>query len=285
MSINNNVISPERIEAIYTELERMHIHLEPEPLRFGPEDLQNKTAHAQNMLSRVEQITTAILHEFHVTQRKHLSHSKRLDIKTKDLIANNEEVAKGSSIKDRMSRAHTYLIEDIREVDDLEIAIRDYELVLEVLKAKRSELKNLQQRIKDQFRMVQEEISLGGNWGRPRTPYKAISPGQGRATFEDSEDIDRLLHGVDSVLNEVEVDDYDEEDEEDEEVIISSPEELKISALKDASEIDLPFGDTGLDSETQIEDIFSSLEVSDPDIKDISMINSEIDLDDLLSEI
>lgn len=275
MSILDKLIDSDRIDQIYSELETMTVELDPDPLRHGPEALQDKTAKAQNFLSRVERITTQVGHEYHISQRVHLSKSKTVELKTKHLIASDEDVAKGSSIKDRISRAHVKLEEEVLELDQLEIAIQDYELVIDMLKTKRSELKNLQQRIKDQFRMAQEEISLGGKWGRPRKPYAEMEPGQGFATFDDMEDVDQILEDVDDIII--------KNDEEEKNVKVYAPEVNKVleeKEKKDSSDLNLPDGDTGLNSK----DVISTLEALEIENQS-SISNEELEMEDILSSL
>lgn len=187
-------MTEERMASIYKEIEGMSVELDPDPILHGPEVLQRKTAEAQNYLSRLERIVTQLQHEFFTKQRQLISKNKAIELETKHLIATDERVKSGSSIKDRIAKAHVILNEKVEEVNDLDIQIQTYEFVLGTLKAKRAELKNLQLRIKDQFRIVQEEINLGASWGRPRSPYAEV-------TREDGDKVSNSLAEMDAILD------------------------------------------------------------------------------------
>lgn len=187
-------IDEEAIDSLYEEVKTMMVMLDPDPLRYGPERLNNKTAETQNYLSRVERILTQIVHDHHIMSRRHLALEADLDLQTKDLIAHDAEVRSGSSYKDRIARAHMKLHKQFILKNQLHGTIHDLEIITEVLKAKRSELKNIQQRLKDQFRICQEEISLNARWGHPRGADIDLKPA---ADYDDMMEVHKLIAEVD----------------------------------------------------------------------------------------
>lgn len=203
MTEKKDILDIAQIDHIYATLLKMSVELDPDPLRHGPERLNQKTAAAQNMLSRLERILTQITHEHHIISRRYLVQEKDLDLQVKDLIANNLEVAGGSSYKDRQARAHMLLATELAELTRAEVALRDMEILTEVLKTKRSELKNLQQRLKDQFRICQEEIGLGARWRHPRASSLELEPGYSLPSFEDVESFKVLEVKVGAAVAEV----------------------------------------------------------------------------------
>jgi hypothetical protein len=227
-------MNEEEVNAIYEEVMAMTMNLDPDPIRYGPESLQDKNASVQNFLSRLERISMNVNHKYHIAQRSRLRKSQILEMRTKDLIANDEHVRSGASIKDRTARAHMILRDEVEEVDALDLMLGDCELVLKVLNTKRNELKNLQQRIKDQFKMVQEEIALGGRWGRPRMGFADVNATDSDAVMKSLAEIDVHISEPGEVSNF-------------EDIFESIPvDEIKNQAEKDNEESDL-------------EDILSSL--------------------------
>ena len=90
------------------------------------------------------------------------------------------------------------------------MGIQDLDAVLSVIRAKRTDLKDIQGRLRDQFKICQEEIGLGGRWGSrlPKDSTFELETGQGRAVAADAESIDDLIgemegeiHGVTSVAS------------------------------------------------------------------------------------
>jgi hypothetical protein len=55
---------------------------------------------------------------------------------------------------------------EAEEIDRLTANVEDLEAVLTVVRTKRADLKDIQGRLKDQLKVCQEEISLGGRWGK-----------------------------------------------------------------------------------------------------------------------
>lgn len=211
----------ETVNNIYEEVSGMTLELDPDPIRYGPESLQKKNATVQNFLSRLERISTDVNHKYHIAQRTRLRKSNILEMRTKDLIANDEHVRSGASIKDRTARAHMILRSEVEEVDDLDLMLGDCELVLKVLSTKRNELKNLQQRIKDQFKMVQEEINLGGRWGRPRSGFADVTAADADAIMDQVADLDlniapqtEEVENFDDIFSSISVDDVKKKQEE-----------------------------------------------------------------------
>lgn len=179
------LLNQDKLDAVYAEILGMTVPLDPDPLAYGPERINQRTAETQNMLSRVERLLTQTVYEHHVFTRQQLASETDLEFQTEHLIARDPEIAGGSSYKDRLARARMKLGKEIEKLNLLTQACSDLEILSEVLKTKRSELRNLQQRLKDQFRICQEEIGLGARWGRPRPPEIELEPGQGTATFGD----------------------------------------------------------------------------------------------------
>jgi hypothetical protein len=88
---------------------------------------------------------------------------------------------------------------------NLSMGIQDLDSVLSVIRVKRTDLKDIQGRLRDQFKICQEEIGLGARWGSrlPQDSSFELETGQGRAVAADADVISDLigemegeLHGV-----------------------------------------------------------------------------------------
>lgn len=164
---------------IYEELATLHVELDDDPLLYGPKRLNGKIAQTRKMLTRCEQIFLELSRRLHGCQREHRKQAALLEMLKQDLLANDPEVRAGRNIADRDATAAIKLRPQIEEAQKLEEATTDLGTVLVVVKAKRMDIKDMQNRLKDQIKICQEEIGLNGRWGS-QTPDKTplLTPGQ-----------------------------------------------------------------------------------------------------------
>ena len=81
-------------------------------------------------------------------------------------MANDPHVRSGRSQQEREALASTQLVHIQSKINPCKLAVHDLEDVLKVIKAKRTDLKDLQGRIRDQLKLCQEQIALGQRWGQ-----------------------------------------------------------------------------------------------------------------------
>ena len=92
------------------------------------------------------------------------------------LMASDPQVKVGRSQAEREALAATKLTKHIIQINELQLAVQDLESADKVVKGKRNDLKNLQATLKDQFRLCQEQIALGGRWGRSLASSSSHNP-------------------------------------------------------------------------------------------------------------
>ena len=167
------------IGGIYEELSTLHVDLDDDPLLYGPKRLNGKIAQTRKMLTRCEQIFLELSRRLHGCQREHRKQTALLEMLKQDLLANDPEVRAGRNIADRDATAAIKLRPQIEDAQKLEEATTDLGTVLVVVKAKRIDIKDMQNRLKDQIKICQEEIGMNGRWGS-QTPDKTspLTPGQ-----------------------------------------------------------------------------------------------------------
>jgi hypothetical protein len=112
----------------------------------------------------------------------------------KNLLTNDPEVRAGRNLADRDAIASMKLKDEVENVSHLESVLDDLETLVTVIKAKRSDLRDVQGRLRDQMRLCQEEIGLGGRWGSRVPPGVQIdlngeAPRENRTTLRDLQDI------------------------------------------------------------------------------------------------
>jgi hypothetical protein len=158
------VVDEQRVCSIFSELEGMEIELDPDPLLYGPRRLNKKVASTRGMLTRCERVFLQTSHDLQIYKTAHRAAQLDFDLQMQDLIANDPEVRAGSNVRDRDAIATMKLREDRQNLIGMEVAIGDLEMVMTVIKAKRADLRDIQGRIRDQIKLCQEEIGLGGKW-------------------------------------------------------------------------------------------------------------------------
>ena len=196
-------VKGDTINEIYASLGGMEVELDYDPLAFGPKRLNSKVAETRGLLTQCEAIFLRISKDLHMLKREHRRTNTILTLKKTDLLANDPEVRAGRNLTDREAIATTKLIDEINGANSLELSIQDLESLMVVVKAKRSDLKDVQGRLRDQLKICQEEISLGGFWGsRPAPDSKfELEAGQGRATSADVAGIGDLIGEVDGAIH------------------------------------------------------------------------------------
>ena len=193
------VFPEEDVNAIYTELVKLSVPLDNDPVSFGPKRLNAKTAEVRKMLDRVHRIYLDLSQKLGAAKRQLRRSQADLALSKNNLFANDPETRAGRNVADREAIAIMRLKPDVEELNRLEILTADLEAVLTVVKAKHADLKDTESRLRDQVRLCGEELSLGSRWGSavPNAPdidHKV-------ATGADVTAIDDILAGMDRQID------------------------------------------------------------------------------------
>lgn len=160
------MLDPSHLEGLYNSLGAMQVELDSDPLELGPKRLNGKIAECRGMLSRCERIFLDVSQSLHRYRREHRAASADFKLRMRDLLTNDPEVRMGRNVTDREAIAANKMRPEAEEIDRLTACVEDLEAVLTVVRTKRADLKDIQGRLKDQLKVCQEEISLGGRWGK-----------------------------------------------------------------------------------------------------------------------
>lgn len=158
-------VSQEMINSIFGKLGEMEVELDENPLIYGPKRLNAKIAEARKYQSECEDLFLKVSLWLQKYKSGVRASQLALDLSKKHLFTNDPEVRAGRNLADRDAIASMKLKDEVQEVSDATSTLQDLEAVLVVVKSKKGDLKDIQQRIKDQIRLCQEEISLGARWG------------------------------------------------------------------------------------------------------------------------
>ena len=159
------MIEQSYIDRIYDTLGSMDVELDADPIAFGPSRLNEKTSEVRRYLSKTEKIFMEVSHNLQKIKRDLLIKQTEYNLEQSSLIANDPHVRSGRSQKEREALAATRLVHIQKKINDLTLGTHDLEDLMSVIKAKRTDLKDLQGRLRDQLKLCQEQISLGQRWG------------------------------------------------------------------------------------------------------------------------
>jgi hypothetical protein len=221
----------------------MQVELDADPLDLGPKRLNGKIAECRGMLSRCERIFLDVSQHLHRYKRLHRAASADFKLRMRDLLTNDTEVRMGRNVTDREAIAANKLRTEAEEIDRLTANVEDLEAMLTVVRTKRADLKDIQGRLKDQLKVCQEEISLGGRWGRS-LPTARISDPAGDSVREL---MDAVFNKKEPVVPPVEILGDS-----------AAPTDTVLDSLPDQVEVpSVPHPDEGIFSDTSIDDILS----------------------------
>jgi hypothetical protein len=134
----------------------------------------------------------------HKYKRDLLVSETQYNLEQTQLMATDPHVRSGRSQQEREALASTQLVHIQSNINNGKLAVHDLEDVLKVIKAKRTDLKDLQGRIRDQLKLCQEQVSLGQRWGMKVDRHIAGEV----LSVESSEGADVLIRADSSVFSE-----------------------------------------------------------------------------------
>lgn len=164
------MLTPERIDAIFTEMEGYVIDLIPNPTSLGPQYFRDQIAICRNHLNRVSLVASEL-------DRERLSLSSELmrvealfALEHDNLLANDKRVKSLGNIEDRKATVG-YILRDQRiQIHDLKDRLHAVEAVYKVVMLRNRDLTATMTAIKDQKKAMQSEIRSGSFYGDERVP-------------------------------------------------------------------------------------------------------------------
>ena len=192
-SITNDIV-----DGVFAQLDLMEVELDPDPLEYGPKRLNGKIAKARGMLNGCEKQFLQVSHWLQQYKRANRAAVLEFDLLMQDMLANDPEVKAGLSVRDRDAIATVKVRTERETISQMEIVIQDLEAMMQVIKAKRADLRDIQSRLRDQIKLCQEEIGLGARWGS-RPPPGTHAPNLEKTPDIDAEslqDLQEMFSGV-----------------------------------------------------------------------------------------
>lgn len=256
-----------RIDEIFEVIEDSNIDLDYDPIQRGPKFLNNMVARTRNMTNEIQKYEREVSKEQLRYERQLGKLEAEFEMKSNDLMSNDTTVKSLPSARDREAKVGE-LLQDLKdEINDATAALTDLGHVETIIKSKLRELKDINRDLRLQIRLVEDEISIGGDWGDQSDSSEPVK--------DENIDLDTMLP-VDE--NPEVPDDYDElfgtskdaEDsqdgaEGDKEAEDLEDDEVDYDAALDAIESEPSGGNTNVfsqeddDDEIDVEDLLSGL--------------------------
>lgn len=193
-------MKPERVEAVYSELENLVIELSPDPGARGPGYLQDLISRTRGYLNKTSLFHQEILREQHVLERELNAAEAAYELSSDVLLAEDHRVTRAPNIDDRRAIISTLLREEKTRILDLKRGIRELGFVEKVVKHRHKELDNTMAALRMQKSLMDTEARTGAFYGDETETSR--NKGAGTSTRIVSDDIDEdelaLLLGEDT---------------------------------------------------------------------------------------
>ena len=267
------------IDRIYERLTEMDVVLDADPIEFGPSRLNYKVSIVRGHLSSTEKIFMEVSHNLQKIKRDLLIKNTEYSLEQTQLIANDPHVRSGRSQKEREALAATRLVHIQSKINGLTLSAHDLDDLMTVIKAKRTDLKDLQGRLRDQLKLCQEQIALGQRWGSKTFTSKTFNdPNVISTEVNTAKLVDQYITQRQNA--EAKVDQQAEQ-------MVDSPQPREIISVEDELDVALsqaPIESTplnGTNTQANEDEIMGFVKTP---LEEIDTDVSEIDLDDLFAE-
>jgi len=164
------VVDHERLTAVYGELKGMTVKLDPNPIDYGPVRFNNRIAKVRALLTRVEQIFLQASEDLHWFKRRARAKRTLYELERRDLMINDPKCRMGRSQGEREALADVQLRAQIEGIEDLSAKAEDLEILMIVIKSRRTDLKDVQGRMRDQMKLIEHDLGMGARWGKAAPP-------------------------------------------------------------------------------------------------------------------
>ena len=146
-----NLIDDKYSTLVFNSLMGMEVQLDDDPLSYGPKRLQGKTALCRRHLDSCNRIYLQVSNDLHQYGRTLRQMKVEFDLRLQDMLTNDLDVRAGRSLKDREAHATVKLREYREDIAKMESSISDLESLMTVINAKRDDLRDTHNRLRDQL--------------------------------------------------------------------------------------------------------------------------------------
>lgn len=164
------MLTDQRIEAIFEEMDKLVIELAADPSCLGPRYFQDLIATCRNYLNRVGLILNELDRERLTTSSEVRRLEASYELEHDELLANDKSIKDlGSSIEDRKAAVGWRLREQRAILTEARSRLRDLNAVHKVVAYRNKELHATMTAIRDQKRLMTAELRSGSFYGDERS--------------------------------------------------------------------------------------------------------------------
>jgi hypothetical protein len=158
-------MKPERVEVIYSELERMVVELSPDPGARGPGYLQDLISQTRGYLNKTSIFHQEIVREHRILDSDLTAREAAYELSSDSLLSDDSRVTRLPNIEDRRSMVSTILRGEKTQILNLRRAIRELGFVEKVVKHRHKELDNTMAALRMQKSLMDTEARTGAFYG------------------------------------------------------------------------------------------------------------------------
>jgi hypothetical protein len=191
------MLTEERVDAIFKEMDSYVLELAHEPGMLGPQYFQDIIAKCRGYLNKASLVVSELNREKLETSSELRKLEAVYSLEYDNLLANDLHVKQLANIEDRKSTVGFRLRQERREINELKDRLHAVDSVYKVVTHRNRELHATMNAIKDQRRLMVTELSTGAFYGDERVPrhLRQVSEPTGNMMLDDitEEDITSLL--------------------------------------------------------------------------------------------
>ncbi len=158
-------MTPERVEEIYSRVEKLDIVLDSDPASRGPAYLQDLIAKTRGYLNETAHYIQETLREKHRSEMDLEAEEAAYEVRGNELLATDNRVTRLPNIDDRRAMIAVILADDRRRISSLKRLVRSSSNVEKVVRHRHKELENTMSAIRLQRSLVETEIRTGSYFG------------------------------------------------------------------------------------------------------------------------
>lgn len=185
------MLTDQRVEAIFQEMDELVIELESDASSMGPQYFQDLIATCRNYLNRVG----LVLNELNRERMSVGSEVRRLEaayeLEYDDLLANDQTIKDLGSIEDRKAAAGWRLREQRAALNEARARQHELNAVHKVVAFRNKELHATMAAIRDQKRLMASEIRSGSFYGDERPAV--LRPGEDDGGGISAEELSAIM--------------------------------------------------------------------------------------------
>jgi len=183
-------MKPERVEAIYAELDVLVVELAKDPGALGPQYLQDLISKTRGFLNKTSLFLSEVHREHFVLERELVALEAAYEVSSDELLANDHRVTRLPNIDDRKAMINLILRDERIAILKLKTQIRELSFIEKVIKHRHKELDNTMGAVRMQKSLMDTEVRTGAFYGDENEVSR--NRGGGRPSLGEDIDEDEL---------------------------------------------------------------------------------------------